>query len=346
MSEFDRALAQFDAKSFCDRHRGHKESRSERSKEWLLTCRCGSERLRWHHNPPKKSTWICWGCGRTGDTVALISWLEGISSEQAVERVLDGYVGGDAPTHLGDAIQIRRPHEAVRVLPTIELPRGFTPLHQGHHLACEYLIGRGVDPALVAQRGAGFVASGYLKNYLIFPCYMGGSVVYWQGRACWDPPRGVSPEQRKAWVKSTRYRKTMNPSRDSDEQAGASEILLGYDGAYGHEHVVVVEGPLDATQVGLHAVAMLGKKPSVEKIDRLCRMPARIVTIYLDRGVEEQQYAKELGDELSAFMDVRVAVPPEGYDPGKLTPQQNAAVIQQAVSFHTVSGLQSGLTIR
>jgi hypothetical protein len=62
-------------------------------------------------------------------------------------------------------------------------------------------------------------------------------------------------------------------------------------------------------------------------------MKAARYTVYLDRGVEEWERAQQLARELSVYAPTFLALPPEGFDAGALTPEQNAHVIGQAVRF-------------
>ena len=171
---------------------------------------------------------------------------------------------------------------------------------------------------------------------------MDGGLVYYQGRATWEP-EGATAEERKRWVKLTNYRKTLNPI-NRDGQAHAEDVLFNYDRAKPEPHVVICEGPIDAMKVGPHAVALLGKKASPAKIERLLRMHATRYTIYLDRGDEERAAARSLGKELSAFAPTFLAEPPPGYDPGNLNPTQNAQVIAQARPLRS-EALRSDLRI-
>lgn len=320
-----RALERFDALAFVTRHHGRKESRGPRSHEYLLDCRaCGSDRLRWN---AQKGAWICWGCRRSGSTIDLVADFEGITLRDAEELIADSYVGGDAPTSLsGVAPPKAKPR--IRRLPTISFPPSVAA--ESHAQVFEYLCRRRI--ALEAMRAYGLRAGidGPTRGYVIFPVHMDGTVVYWQGRASWDPPF-ADAEQNKQWVKAHRYRKTLNPlGDDTGEQATAGEVLFGYDFARTQPHVVVVEGPFDAMQVGVHAVALLGKGTDA-KLARLRAMAASRYTVYLDRGAEDA--AQRLAGELSAIAPTYLATPPEGHDPGSLDPARNAAVIARAVRF-------------
>lgn len=343
-----RALQAFDADAFVKRHHGRKESASKRSREYLLTCPfpdCGSSRLRWNAG---KATWICWGCRRTGDTLLLVQIFERTDDEGAIAYVLGKYVGGDAPTELTDLARTPgvRAHEVARRLPPIPWPPGVdlvVPGAEQHARALDYLHGRGILDAVITSYRLGFGRHGRLKDYILFPCWMDGALVYWQGRATWDPPSSLSHEERKVWVETHHFRKTLNPTNRDDGSATAENILFNFDGALGQPHIVICEGPVDAIKVGRHAVALLGKEPGPDKVWRLLRMRGVTrYTVYLDRGEEERARAERLAAELSAYAPTFIATPPEGHDPGSLSPEQNAAIILSAERY-CVASLRSTL---
>jgi hypothetical protein len=344
MSNVRRALAQFDAHAFVRKHGGRKESSSALSQEYLLNCpACGSSRLRWNA-AKKQGAWTCWGCHRSGDTLSLVRLLERTTDMGAIDFVMQGYVGGDQPTNLEPLgiVAPRAPQRAtVKHLPAISWPHGVDLLAPvpAHARAFDYLRGRkhfGVDPALLAPHRVGFGRSGRLDGYLVFPCWMDNGLAYWQGRATWDPPAGTDEEVR-AWKESTGYRKTLNPVAVPGA-ATASDVIFGFDHARTAEHVVVCEGPFDAAQIGIPStavagVALLGKAWSDQKLARLARLPARRVTVYLDRGRDEWESACRLAAALSPYVETYLAVPPEGCDAGSLTPQHNAVVLAHATRY-------------
>lgn len=343
----ERAIRAFDAQSFCDRHGGYKESVQDRSREWLLPCpSCGSDRLRWRHEPGVKTAWICWGCRQTGGPIELIMLMEGVSRMDAIGYLVDGYVGGDAPTKLQQTATIRKPVERTRLerLPPIQYPKGvetIRPLPM-HPRVWQYLhYERGLFPPTVLGYRLAVGLRGRLRDYVVFPVFMDGALVYYQGRAMWNPPSHLSKVAKKEWAKATGYRKTLNPL-SVEGNATASEVLFNYDRARAEPHVVICEGPVDAMKVGPHAVALLGKAESPQKIERLLRMNAQQYTVYLDNGEEEQEAAWRIARELSGFAPVSIATAPQGFDAGALSPEQNQEVIRGARPMRSL-GLSSGL---
>jgi hypothetical protein len=348
VDSLDKLYTQFDANAFAERHGGHKESPSARSREWLLPCpapSCASDRLRWRHEPGVKMAWICWGCGRSGDTLDLICQLEQVDREGAI-AFLDGeYVGGDAPSELRTKLVVPKP-SAVTLdrLPQIRYPNGYETIDPNlpmHARARAYLASRGIFRDAISEYGIGFARTGRLANYVIFPVFMDGGLVYWQARATWDPPHGATRDYRKAWERATKYRKTLNPVSYGGATT-ADQVIFNYDRARAEPHVVVCEGPVDAIKVGAHAVALLGKASSPTKIERLLRLPAQRYTVYLDPGEAEREKAEELATQLSEFAPTFIATPPPGYDPGALTQEQNTYVIANAPPFKP-TGLVSNL---
>jgi len=353
MSEkLTRALDAFDADAFASKHGGHKESRNPRSFEWLISCPlCGSDRLRWHHEPRAKQTWICWGCRATGDTIYLVQILERCTEIDALGFVLDGYVGGDAPVALTEIARTpvtvsAAARATLARLPSIPWPAGVEALSGTgrHNRGWTYLHNeRGIPLAEAMEYRVGYGVRGRLEGYVVFPIFMDGALVYWQARACWDPPRHLARDERREWVKATNYRKTLNPiGRDGEARAG--DVLFNYDRARVAWHVVICEGPIDALKVGPNAVALLGKAPSPTKIERLLRMQARQYTVYLDPGVAEAAAAESLAGELSGFAPTFIATPPAGRDPGNLTLRENAEVISHGRAWRGAA-LKSALRI-
>lgn len=340
--QIDRALRAFDAHDFATRAGGYKESQNPRSREWLMPCRaCGSDRLRWHHEPGTKMAWICWGCGRTGDTVDLVALTSGISRFEALDAIVSQYDGGDAPEVLREIARIAPPHrDEVRLAPRIAWPQGFDPLDPArpeHARPYVYLSQRGIDPDDVRRYEIRYCAFGRHAGYVVFPVFMDGALAYWQARATWDPPPGLSGDRRKAWVQATGYRKTLNPAG-----VPSGGVIFNFDAVRGQPEVVICEGPVDAIKAGPNAVALFGKTAGEAKLERLLRLTVQRYVVYLDAGEEEAAASIALARELVPFAPTCIARPPAGRDPGALTKAQNRTIIAAARPFRA-GGLWSSL---
>ena len=311
---------------------GHKESRSSHSHEYILDCpHCGGDRCRWHHSQAKQC-WQCWHCGRTGSSLSLVALHTGKREMDVISDIWDSWDGGDLEfdvDHLEAQSQVVVPDG----YPSTSWPSGVAlldPNNGAHRVGVNYLLYRGLTLDQARDWRIGFGTMGRLKNYLLFPVFMGGRLVYWQARACWDPPPQLTKEQRKHWVKETRYRKTLNPFNDECGVV-AADVLFNFDVARNYNHIVVCEGPVDAIKVGAHAVALFGKAYTEQKVAWLMRTRATRITLYLDH--ETVKETRRFGAALSAAADVFVAVPPEGRDAGDLTPAENAEVVSRAQPF-------------
>lgn len=299
--------------------------------------------MRWNH--PAKCTWICWGCKRSGNSISLIQALERVDLLGAIDVVVSGYVGGTATGEMG-LIHVRS--SAPRKILPMPWPAGVDLLdarNPKHAKAVLYLSSRGISPEKAKEYRIGVGVSGRFSNYVVFPVYEDGLLMYFQGRATWDPPTSLGNEARKAWVKATNYRKTLNPT-SSEDHATAQDALFNYDKAKHHSTVVICEGPVDAIKVGPNAVALFGKSPSLQKIAKLKEMSALEYIVYLDRGEEERAQAEKLASELSAVANVRIATPPEGHDPGSLSTEANAAVLRLALPWDSVGALKALLSFQ
>lgn len=335
--DLERALRAFDADAFVRRHGGYKESLSPASREYLLTCpRCGSSRLRWN---VAKNAWVCWGHptqqGRSGNTLSLICALEDVEEIDAIGIVLNGYIGGDAQIEALSGGLVEAPKRGIRRLPQIQWPIGVDRLTEPcapHARAWEYLATRGITADQVREYQLGYGRSGRLEHYIVFPVFMDRAMVFWQARATYDPPTGITSEARRNWVTLTGYRKTLNPPSIGQNATG-SEVVFNLDRASTYEAIVICEGPVDAMKVGPNAVALLGKVAQAVKVQRLIRTAARAFIVYLDRGEEERKCALALARELTPYAPVWIATPPEGHDPGSLSPEQNAHILRSAAFY-------------
>jgi len=348
MLQLTRALRNFDALAFTEKHGGHKESKNQKSSEYLLNCPlCSGDNLRWNPLRGDMGGWVCWNCRTSGNTLRLVQIMERCYSEDAIAYVMGEYVGGDAQldlseiAHMPEVRVVSKPKSLER-LPRMHLPPHCVDARMVPRVRA-YLNGRGINDAMIIEWGILAGTKGRTLNYAVFPVFMDGGLVYWQGRASWDPPAHLVKEQRKGWIKATNYRKTLNPFNAplGIAQATAGEVLYNYDRAKSRQYVVIVEGPADTIQIGDHGVGLLGKGTD-DKIERLRRMGARRYTIYLDRGPEEREKAQYIAAQLEGWAELYFAEPPRGHDAGSLTRAENANVVAAGIPVKEI-GLASGL---
>lgn len=323
-------LYRFDFPAWARRVGAHKESLSTHSTEYLFTCQeCLSGRLRYNH---RKQTWICWSCERTGSLFDLIEQQEKTDFEGALDVVMAMERCGGAG--LGP-LQLILKNEGARPVEFAARPwpPGVDVLSQvpWHADAWRYLTERrGIAEQIAMGYQLGYGRSGWLANYLVFPIFQGGKMLYWQARAAWDPPDELSGDARKEWVERTGYRKTLNP-KNEERYACASDVIFNLEVASAFSQIIVCEGPVDAIKSGTQAVSLLGKTATPQQLQLLRSSGCERFTVYLDSEARED--SAKLCSELSAFANAFEAIPPPGTDPGDWTPSQNAAILQRALRW-------------
>jgi len=331
-----RAITAFQMGPFARAVGARKESPSAYSHEWLFTCpRCSSSRLRFN---AAKRAGVCWGCRRGYDTFALVRDVLKMDELAAVLWFTSRYVGGDSSAEaLTSALVVMAaPKPAVRRLPQVQWPEGAEILTSPclpHERAWAYLSGRGIDLHMVREFGLAYGRSGRVRERIVFPCRMDGTLVYWQARAIYDPPPLLQGHDLRGWKERNAYIKSINPSLSSADAPQAHEVIYNYERARDEPHVVICEGPIDTIKIGLHAVGLLGKAAGPVKLERLKRMRASRFTIYLDHGPEELESARRIASELSAMAEVRICTSPPGYDAGALDRATNAAIVAAAIPW-------------
>src|SRR5262249_8114013 len=133
-----------------------------------------------------------------------------------------------------------------------EPPGRLVPLAQlpGGHPACQYVRGRGYDPAdLYARYKVCFCPEArprlpLVTGRLVIPVFRGGRPAGWQARCLGRPPGKHVPK----------YFTAPGMAR--------GQLLYNFDVARRHAYVVVVEGACDAWRYGPEAVALLGNRAS------------------------------------------------------------------------------------
>lgn len=141
---------------------------------------------------------------------------------------------------------------------SVPLPGGFRTLNE-NGIAWNYLVGRGIDPAPLLP----FI--GWAHNYVIFPFYTKGAVLYYVGRKIW----GGGP----------RYKNAEGP---------CPYLFVPYLMGPISDTLVIVEGVFDVLKVyqstELPVVGLMGKEITNTKLALICQMtsPSTRVIVLLD----------------------------------------------------------------
>jgi hypothetical protein len=159
-----------------------------------------------------------------------------------------------------------------------------------------YVLERGLDPDYL-ERVWGVRATGPFSNYpfrLFIPIYKGKRIVSWTARAaCGQEPR---------------YQTASAIQKSFDEK----KLLFGNQ--FIREAAIIVEGPLDAINVGRGAVATLGVSYTQQQVALMSDILRRVIVF--DNSPKAQARARQLADQLAVFPGETFVVNLNADDPG------------------------------
>lgn len=309
MSDLRAAIDGFDIEAYLIEHGGHEYQRGE----WTVVCpQCGGEKLIVN---ARKRTWHCWVCQRyelrwtgnaykrvatrgAGGLLQLVQLLDRCSRGDAELRVLRGRVRRPGSLQAVDVSELvdAAPVTPIRA-PSIAPPPGV----QLFDIVPRYLQRRGITWQDIQAFGLTWCSWGRYAHRVIFPCFDGGRLIYWQARAMWEGSgRG--------------FVKALNPPRLLGGVTSA-EVLFNLDQAVhvGRGHLCLCEGPIDAIHAGCDAVCTFGKQISGAQIGRLLQRGVDRIDLLWDADAVTE--ARAAAQRLSTMFRVRLVVLPHG-DPG------------------------------
>lgn len=216
---------------------------------------------------------ICHGpCGyKTGDLTRLIRDLFGGLPKNLNRLIARARL-------LMDVEQILNKRDDKQVVQEIELPESFMRIpYRGTGIAKtlrRYLDSRGFNYDDIDKYGLGYFADEREKayGYVIFPYYMGGKCVYWQGR-CVEPLTHHWPKFR--WRDGP-------PKNYNPPGTGKKSLLYGYDQALGQKTGFAVEGPLDAIAWGPGGLGLTSKHLHEDQIRAISLLDFDRIIVCLD----------------------------------------------------------------
>lgn len=273
----------------------------------------------------------CFSCGAKWDLVRLGVWLTGKTADQVEALLRPG------PEGLLEAVKRKLRQVAPKVkTPSLHLP---SPADYDPGPLTE-LRRRGFSQETLERWGVRWVLSSSLPRAGDRPLNI---------NRCFAIPVRDARRVIRLWT----YRATKDsrmPKYVDTPGASLKEIWFGEDHHADADHVVVVEGPLDAMwldQCGVPALAMLGSNNfSAEKAAWLGRY--RSVTVLGDRDAAGHAMVHKVGAALQGRVPLKVGLYPRwmpGDDPEKLAPIDVEIVLERAVSWlswRSMRGLRSG----
>jgi len=234
----------------------------------------------------------CFVCGFHPSPIELVMDTEGLSNFNEVKVYLKAYEGRE---YLEPVI------ERIERIDTV-LPDGYKNLILGDsklaQTARNYVKSRGFDPEEMAYKGWGYGVRGEYLGYIIIPFYVGGKLIYFNGRRF----VGAGP-------------KYLNPKIE-DFGLGKSLIMYNIDALALYNMVYLVEGAINAETMGDQGIATGGKKVSHYQISMILKSEVDWVVLLLDPDAMED--AIKIGMEMAYHANIKLIELPENKDVNNL----------------------------
>jgi len=222
----------------------------------------------------------CFVCGFHPTPINLITDIEGFAELRDTWAFLKTYEGLKYLEPVIERVERSDVH----------LPSGYTNIALGDSrigkIARKYIKGRGFNIDDVALKGWGYCTKGDYLGYLILPFYLGGKLVYFNGRRIMGP----GP-------------KYQNPTIE-DFGVGKSMIMYNMDALAIYKDVYIVEGVINADTLGDNALATGGKKIAQYQISMINKSDVERVIMLLDPDAIDDSI--KLGMELSFHKEIKL----------------------------------------
>jgi DNA primase len=299
-----------------------KLSNGNNNNEWVITCPiCNRDKLVVNI---EKKLWHCWVCqeyGRNeygkrvpikgaGNIVHLVMLLDKVTYQVARQFVKENVdISFKGFTYGGQSNDISVKEKEIPYPPYSKMITGILP----------YCYKRGITIEDVNYFGLFYCDGGRYRNRLMFPVHEEGKLIFYQGRAMWDPLPGEV------------YLKSLNHPKDSGV-AGTEDVLFNLEKASQWGRVIITEGPIDAIHVGYNAVCTFGKHITEKQIMKLCQYNVRNIDLMWDGPSEMEPFGatKEMisvAPLLGGIFNTRVVFLPYG-DPGDYSRNDLAGIIE------------------
>lgn len=181
----------------------------------------------------------------------------------------------------------------------VAMPESFVPLSEhprdalGKAMLRYVTRTRGYTYNDAARWGAGYVVDRRDKayGYLVLPYFVGGRIVYWQGRKVCPPPEN--------W-RGDRWTKDGPPKNWNPPGSFKKAILYGFDQAVGQRTLFLCEGPFDAWAWGAGGLALTSKVIHEPQLRALSLVGASRVIVCMD--ADARSATAEIYDQLRYCM--------------------------------------------
>jgi len=289
---------------------------------------CGRDRLAVNM---EKQVWHCWICQEyKRNNIGRKVPVKGAGNLVSLVALLEGWKYGEARSFVKDNISVNikalNPNTKKEGITEIQYP----PYAKKITGILPYCEQRGITLEDVQAFGLFFCDNGKYRNRLIFPVYEQNKLVFYQGRAMWDPQPG------EVFIKS------LNPPK-LDGMVGAEATVFNLEQAARWPRVVITEGPIDAIHVGPQAICTWGKHITEQQMLKIYHAGVRSLTLMWDGPTEVEPSGAvpeilQAVPRLSGMFDVRVVFLPEG-DPADYSRAELNRFQAQSIRSSKVSSL-------
>jgi DNA primase len=310
---------------------GFDPSLVEEDTEAIICCPiCDDDRARLYIST-ENGAWNCFHCHEDGGLHRFLMVVLDKAGPEAFELTRELTVDESADDYLD-----YQPRQEKKVeTAVLNLPAQFRRIEEAPPAFVKYLENRGVSAALASARGIGFASTGRYAGRVIVPVSMDGQLYTYIARTTLKHCPNCTEKLDDCTCRPTKFPKVLTPR--SADGARPSHAIYNFDAvaASSAARIVVVEGVFDALRLPSEAVAIMGSSASpIQRtlIGGLAR--GRECILALDADEAGFKGAVKLAEALTSDMiKVRVAVLPDGSDPGQLTQEELRECLRQAKRY-------------
>jgi len=243
----------------------------------------------------------CFVCGFHPSPINLLMEREGFDNFQDARKFINLYEGRQ---YLEPVVERIERTNAI-------LPEGYHNLLIGDSLlgrkARDYVKNRGFDIEEMAYKGWGYSVKGNYFGYIIIPFYVGGKLIYYNGRRYF----GGGPKYK-------------NPKIE-DFGIGKSLIIYNSDALALYNEIYLLEGVINAETLGDQAIACGGKKISKYQISMLIKSEVEKIILLLDPDAIDESI--KVGFKLIYHKEIKLIVLPEDKDVNDLGKEKTLELV-------------------
>lgn len=305
----------------------------EDDEEIIVACPlCNDDRPRLYINT-ERGSWICFHCSEQGGIYRFIQVAMGCNSSEAfdLQRKFTTASAED-PDDFFDARILERKQPVPQKL---ELPMSYRPAGPDMPtIFKQYLAKRGLSPELAQARGIGYSESGRYNHRVIIPVVNDGHLHTFIARTVLTQCPNCMELLNRCVCRPIKYPKVLTPSTKHGATPGLAIYNFDAVMASAKRPAIVMEGWADClASYPEQAVALMGSKVSKTQLVMLTALGRQHgLILCLDGDFAGVNGSLKIAEALAAeLIRVRVAVLPEGSDPGKLIEDGKKSVLDACI---------------